>query len=636
MADWRSGVGRSSPAGLKATLIVVAVIALMVAVFIGLAGLGLVLYRTGEAGLTDVAWALGWITLGTVVYVLLWSLAYLVGRGASRRLNPYAGPWAADARAIPVAGEPGDVDAIPVASVPGDEEPSVVAVGGDLGGGLGERILAELAELNANMLLSPAQRLQKHHDRMEALARRLTGTIETAIRGGDFAAAERSLHDLVDSGADPEGAERLAEGLHVATQKAEQEDVRGVGRHCDELMAVGDCERVEEAVAALVGRYPESEPAKRLARRMAGEVAAYRQEQGRQLYAQVDAHVVARRWRQALAAAKTLLERHPEGAEAKVVREKMATLADNARLEEVRELRDEIREFITRRRFAEAVERAESVVQRFPDTAAATELSVQLARLRELAAEATAAEAGVGAEKEAPSESPSSDPAAAKDVLAGLGRLQASAEERGDDEPDVELARMTADADEGDRLAETVASAEVLAATEDLQQVSECCERLIAEGEYAQAELAAADFVAKHRRSADAAELNTRVRGETGAHLQQERVRLYEQMEEHIVARRWRKALVAAKRMLEAHAGTAEAEMVAARIDTIRDNARLEEVRQLRDTIEKLIGGDRFAEAVSKAEEVIRRFPNSAAAAALSTRMARLRRRAADRAEGSG
>ncbi len=614
MADWRRGVGRSSPVGLKATLIVVAVSSLVVAVFIGLAGFGLALYHNGEVGLADVAWVLGWIALGAVVYVSLWSLMYLVGRAASPRVNPYAGPWPADVRGVPIA------------KVLGEEEPSVSAEAVDLGGQLGERILAELAELNATVLLSAEQRRRKHDDRMEALARHLAGTIEMAIGQGDFASADRSLRDLVSCGADPEGAERLAEDLHAATQGVEQEDVRDVGRHCDDLMAVGDCERAEEAVASLRGRYAESEQAKRLADRITGEVAAYRQEQRRRLYAEVDAHVIARRWRQALAAAETLVERYPEGAEAEVVRGKMATLADNARLEEVRELRDEIGELITRQRFAEAAERAESVVQRFPGTAAATELSAQLDRLWERAAEAQAADAA------ARSGAPPPDPATARSVLAGLGRLQTSAEEGGDDEPDAELARMQADVNEDDRLAETVASAEELASVEDLQQISECCEHLIADEEYAQAELAAADFVAKHRRSAEAAELGARVHGEAEAHLQQERRQLYEQVDEHIVARQWRQALVVAKRLLDRHAGSAEAEMVAERVDTIRNNARIEEVRQLRDTIENLIGGQRFVEALSKAEEVVRRFPNSAAATALSARMEQLRKRA--RSEG--
>ena len=86
-----------------------------------------------------------------------------------------------------------------------------------------------------------------------------------------------------------------------------------------------------------------------------------------------------------LAAAERRREAHPGSPEADAVRGQLETLRANARIEEVRVLRDEIRDMIARRRFAEAVERARNVVERFPDTAAAAELRQQMAKLEELA-----------------------------------------------------------------------------------------------------------------------------------------------------------------------------------------------------------------------------------------------------------
>ena len=65
----------------------------------------------------------------------------------------------------------------------------------------------------------------------------------------------------------------------------------------------------------------------------------------------------------------------------------METLKDNARIEEVRQLRDQIRDLIGRRRFAEAVRVSEELIRRFPDTQAANELRSQIDRLRARAAE---------------------------------------------------------------------------------------------------------------------------------------------------------------------------------------------------------------------------------------------------------
>ena len=79
------------------------------------------------------------------------------------------------------------------------------------------------------------------------------------------------------------------------------------------------------------------------------------------------------------------LEAYPAGPEAESVRSQMETLRSNARIEEARELRDRILEMINRRRFSEALELARDLVGRFPDTAAAAELTRQMARLEELA-----------------------------------------------------------------------------------------------------------------------------------------------------------------------------------------------------------------------------------------------------------
>jgi hypothetical protein len=64
----------------------------------------------------------------------------------------------------------------------------------------------------------------------------------------------------------------------------------------------------------------------------------------------------------------------------------MTTLEQNARIEEVRQLRDEMRDMIERRRYAEALEIAKDAMKRFPQSHFAVELKGQIARLRELAA----------------------------------------------------------------------------------------------------------------------------------------------------------------------------------------------------------------------------------------------------------
>ncbi|KKK89020.1 hypothetical protein LCGC14_2737320, partial [marine sediment metagenome] len=69
---------------------------------------------------------------------------------------------------------------------------------------------------------------------------------------------------------------------------------------------------------------------------------------------------------------------YPDSPEATHLSAQMQTLRDNARIEEVRELRDQIRDMLERRRYAEAVKVAEEVMDRYPETQAAAELRGQI------------------------------------------------------------------------------------------------------------------------------------------------------------------------------------------------------------------------------------------------------------------
>ena len=119
--------------------------------------------------------------------------------------------------------------------------------------------------------------------------------------------------------------------------------------------------------------------------RVRRERGAYEVEQRASLYRRIEQAAAERHWRAALKAMEELVAAFPSSPEADAARAQMPTVADNARLEEVRELRDRIADLIGRRRFAEAAELARDLIDRFPDTAAAEDLRKQLDRLDELA-----------------------------------------------------------------------------------------------------------------------------------------------------------------------------------------------------------------------------------------------------------
>lgn len=249
-----------------------------------------------------------------------------------------------------------------------------------------ERMLAAVSELNANLMLTPEERQAKRRRRQQEQGRRLVEQVQAAIDGGQFAEADRLLRQLDEEFPAEPQAQELRSLLARGRSAAEADDLSRAAAGVENLMALAKFDEARKIAQDLVEKYPDSPEAASLLQRVSREGQTFLTEQCKRLYADVERHAEQRRWRSALTSARLLLSEYPESSEAQTVSTQLATLQENARIEEVRDLRDRIREYIERRRFAEAVRIAESLVERFPDTAAATELARQLPRLRELAA----------------------------------------------------------------------------------------------------------------------------------------------------------------------------------------------------------------------------------------------------------
>lgn len=248
-----------------------------------------------------------------------------------------------------------------------------------------QAILDQLKELNENILMTDQQRRAKAQLRRERLRGLLIDDIQAALDGAEFARAARGLDTLADRIPDDEQIAPLRKRLHDARQAACDEEVQAVTRRAGDLMATGAFDQAEAEVLAMAQRYPDEPAVANLLDRVRREGRLFNEERQERMYGEVVILAEARQWRQAFGAAKRYVQAFPSGAGHDTVRAMLATIEDNARIEEVRELRDRIRDLIERRRYAEAVEYAHDVIERFPDTLAAEELGRQMNRLRELA-----------------------------------------------------------------------------------------------------------------------------------------------------------------------------------------------------------------------------------------------------------
>jgi tetratricopeptide (TPR) repeat protein len=362
-----------------------------------------VLVHAGQGGRsagTDVLMSVGCLLAGVVVGCLLWLAGHLVRQRGREALLHASAERTLQRRQSQRAG--GGLELQPVRSPPPPAAPPVVPAAPPAASvrpaptaaaneaesverRLLRDILAQLRELNENLLLTPEQRVSKWRHQRELLARRLTEQVERAIEAGEFSRAEGHLAALErDLPERADHARSLRARLVEVRDGAKLAEIEARSREVCDLMAVSSFDRAEAVARELRDKYPDEADVIELLQRVRREGEKFTSERRDRLYREVERLAEARQWRAALDAARQFLGAFPDGVSADALRAMMPTIEDNARIEEVREIRDHIRDLIERRRYAEALEAAEDVIRRFPDTRAAGELKEQLGRLRGL------------------------------------------------------------------------------------------------------------------------------------------------------------------------------------------------------------------------------------------------------------
>jgi len=332
-----------------------------------LGGIVRILTATGTEsfGMTVPLEAVGLVLAGCATGALLWGLAWMIRSGHDAAIL--------QRRLISLLdrGEPR-------LSGQGEGAPD------DLAAAI-ERLTEQIAEVDANVMLTPEQRDLKRSTRQARLAEDLVAKAVEGIEQKDFDGVEKLLRQLVNEVPDSDDHESLQQRLAEARTAAKAERVRSEIRRVEDLMAMAAFDQAGQIVGALADEYPDSEEIRALGDRVRREAETFAVDQRRRLYHEVEQFAERRQWRQALAAGTKLLEAYPTSPEAESVVAELPTLSENARIEEVRELRDTIGDLLERRRYAEAVAIAEDIVTQFPDTQAARQLGRQLARLKGLA-----------------------------------------------------------------------------------------------------------------------------------------------------------------------------------------------------------------------------------------------------------
>lgn len=256
-------------------------------------------------------------------------------------------------------------------------------------GGMAPAQLQELVQLlkdiRDNSLLSEEER---RHKRLRAEEIEFSQTRETALalsRQGNFPRARQLVEGLKLRYPDSQRIGLLMEQLESDRERYESDDILRSTKQVEDLISISAWPRARQLVQQLLERHPDSAEARQLLLRLEREHRLFQDEQRRRMHAEVQRFVSRKRWEEALAAARTFVERFPGSSEAEAFLMQIPMLESNAQIEHRQQLEAQIMDYAKHGRYIEAVDLARQLIQRYPGSPQAEALKSQLPRLEELA-----------------------------------------------------------------------------------------------------------------------------------------------------------------------------------------------------------------------------------------------------------
>lgn len=250
----------------------------------------------------------------------------------------------------------------------------------------GEQVLRVLRELRDISLLTDDQRTKRLETQGRALLRELEVEVPALLREHRWREARQRVQEARERYPSFAQFDVLDGQIESARAQVEARDIEHAERQIQDLSALEAWERAADVVRELLARHPESEKARTLAANVRQKFERSQAEQRARLMAHAQEAVRQRDWQTAVQAANTIIQRYPKSAEAEVLRLQLPTLQENAEIQFRQRAEGQIRELVRQRRYDAALAQAGELIDRYPHSPQAEALRGQLPRLHELAA----------------------------------------------------------------------------------------------------------------------------------------------------------------------------------------------------------------------------------------------------------
>ncbi|HVT89275.1 MAG TPA: outer membrane protein assembly factor BamD [Tepidisphaeraceae bacterium] len=247
------------------------------------------------------------------------------------------------------------------------------------------QITTHLDQLRELSLLTDSDRRARAHSDRHNRKTAMINELFALVASHQWPKAERLLITLQTEFPNDDEVAKGRSHLDHSRRLVEEETMQRSTALIEELVASASWERAWEAVLDLVEGFPTSRQAKDLHERVQTEYSTWCDINAQRLFEGIRVQIDLRNWRQAYKQAESLLEQFPNHRVAETLRNQINTLRDNAEIQERQEMEVRIQELMHDGQFPAAIELAEEVIRRFPDSPQAESLETLLPKIRELA-----------------------------------------------------------------------------------------------------------------------------------------------------------------------------------------------------------------------------------------------------------
>lgn len=250
-----------------------------------------------------------------------------------------------------------------------------------------DRLLRTIHEVRDVALLDDDQRHQRSEQERVELIKSLQQRLPQLLQRHEWVEARRRITEAQQRFPNTPELEKLATNVEGTIEQAETHDVEQATREINDLIALGAWDRVNVRMRDLLARHPNAAGARALVERITHERDRAQLRERSRLMAQAQSATDARNWTEAVRLAEELIDRFPSSIEADALQQQLQTLQANAEVQVRQKMEGEIHEMLVQKRFSDALAVARTLIERYPSSPQADALRDQLTKLEQRAAE---------------------------------------------------------------------------------------------------------------------------------------------------------------------------------------------------------------------------------------------------------